>query len=285
VPCTARPHPSREIQHRTPPAGQQKVIEIVNIDQGETVSKRSFAGSLSQAVDGPGTNYARRRLIGAAAAGGLAFPLAAQGQSRRSAASGSGKEGPPQPASEQERIALEVLDDIDRRQRYLNVGREDGRLLRVLTEAIGAQQVIELGTSTGYSGIWLALALRGTGGKLTTYEINPERAAAARENFKRAGLQDLVTVILGDAHVEVRKITQTVDLVFIDADKEGYPDYLQQLEPRVRAGGLIVADNMRVPEPDPRYVQAVTTDPKLDTVFLNMHASGIGVTLKKHRLG
>jgi predicted O-methyltransferase YrrM len=90
--------------------------------------------------------------------------------------------------------------------------------------------------------------------------------------------------VLGDAHVEVRKFTQTVDLVFIDADKDGYIDYLRQLEPRLRPGGLIVADNMQVPAPDPRYVEAVTSDPKLETLFLNMHRTGLGVTLKKHRL-
>lgn len=229
-------------------------------------------------------NSTRRHLITAAAAAGVvSSPLAAQAQSRRGrAAAGSAKDGPSLPASDQERIVLEVLDDIDRRQRYLNVSAQNGRLLRVLTESIEARQVIEVGTSTGYSGMWIALALRSTGGRLTTFEIDAERAAIARENFRRAGLQDLVTVVHADAHVEARKITQTLDLVFIDADKEGYPDYLQQLEPRVRPGGLIVADNMRVPEPDPRYVQAITTDPKLETLFLNMHGAGIGVTLKKH---
>ena len=154
-------------------------------------------------------------------------------------------------------------------------------LARPLYQLPPEPQVVELGTSTGYSGIWLALALRATGGRLTTYEIDPGRAATAQENFKRAGLQDLVTVVLGDAHAEVGKLTQTLDLVFIDADKEGYPDYLRQLEPRVRPGGLIAADNMRSPAPDPRYVEAITTDPKLETLFLNMHASGLGVTLKK----
>jgi predicted O-methyltransferase YrrM len=216
-------------------------------------------------------------------ASAIAAPAGARAQSRRGVAASEGREGPPLAAGEEERIALEVLDDIDRRQRYLNVGREDGRLLRVLTEAMNAKQVVELGTSTGYSGIWIALALRATGGRLTTFEIEPKRAAIARENFKRARLDHLVTIVIGDAHAEVGKIGQTLDLVFIDADKEGYPDYLQQLAPKLRAGGLVVADNMRVPEPDPRYVQAVTTDAKLETVFLNMQRSGIGVTLKKHR--
>jgi hypothetical protein len=67
----------------------------------------------------------------------------------------------------------------------------------------------------------------------------------------------------------------------IDADKEGYLDYLKKLEPLVRPGGLIVAHNMARPRPDPRYVEAVTTDKDLDTVFINMHAAGVGLSLKK----
>jgi caffeoyl-CoA O-methyltransferase len=229
-------------------------------------------------------NRTRRQFVTTTAAGLLASPLVTQAQSRRgNTGPGSSKEGPPRPASETERVALEVLDDIDRSQRYLNVGREDGRLLRVFAEAIGAKHVVEVGTSTGYSGIWMALALRSTGGRLTTFEIDPERAAMARENFRRAGLQDLITIVVGDAHAEIRKVTQTLDLVFIDADKEGYLDYLQQLEPRLRPGGLVLADNMQTPTPDLRYVQAVTTDPKLETLFLNMHGTGLGVTLKKAR--
>jgi len=191
------------------------------------------------------------------------------------------KEGPPMAKSTAEKRALEVLGDVDRRDRYLSVPTEDGRLLRILTESIGAKHAVELGTSTGYSGIWLALALRATGGKLTTFEIDPGRAATARENFKRAGVDDLATVVLGDAHVEVAKLAAPIDLVFIDADKEGYLDYLQKLLPLVRPGGLIVSHNMQSPPPDPRFVKAITTNTDLETVFLNMHSAGVGVTLKK----
>lgn len=180
-----------------------------------------------------------------------------------------------------EKRALEVLDDIDRNQRHLSVPREDGRLLRLLAESIGAKHVVELGTSTGYSGIWLALALRATGGRLTTFEIDPARAAMARENFKRAGVDDLVTAVVGDAHVEVTKLKGPIDLAFIDADKEGYLDYLNKLLPLVRSGGLVAAHNMRSPAPDPRFVTAITAKPDLETVFLNMDAAGMGVTLKK----
>jgi len=87
--------------------------------------------------------------------------------------------------------------------------------------------------------------------------------------------------VLGDAHAEITKLREPLDLVFIDADKEGYPDYLNKLAPLVRPGGLIVAHNMASPPPDPRYVEAVTTSPDYDTVFLSMHSAGVGVTLKK----
>jgi predicted O-methyltransferase YrrM len=181
----------------------------------------------------------------------------------------------------EETRVLAVLDGVYRNHRYLSVPEEDGRLLRILTESIGARHVAELGTSTGYSGLWILLALARTGGRLTTYEIDRGRHEMARGHFERAGLLGQATLVLGDAHVEITKLKGPLDLVFIDADKEGYPDYLRKLAPLVRPGGLIVAHNMASPPPDPRYVQAVTTDPAFDTVFLNMHAAGVGVTLKK----
>jgi caffeoyl-CoA O-methyltransferase len=183
--------------------------------------------------------------------------------------------------TEAEKRVLAVLGEVYRDHRYLSVPEEDGRLLRILAESIGAQQVVELGTSTGYSGLWILLALAKTGGRLTTYEIDRSRHEMARSNFERAGLLGLATLVLGDAHAEITKLKGPLDLVFIDADKEGYPDYLRKLAPLTRPGGLIVAHNMASPPPDPRYVETVTTDPAFDTVFVNMHAAGVGITLKK----
>ncbi len=163
----------------------------------------------------------------------------------------------------------------------MTVPVEDARLLRLLTESINAKHVVELGTADGYSGIWFALALQTTGDKLTTFEIDVDSVKQARENFKRAGVEHLITQVEGDAHQQVTKLAGPIDLVFIDADKDGYLDYLNKLLPLVRLGGLVVAHNMRVPPPDPRYVNAITTNPDLKTVFLNMHSAGIAVTLKK----
>lgn len=183
--------------------------------------------------------------------------------------------------SADEKRVLAVLDGVYRNHRYLSVPEEDGRLLRLLAESTGARHAVEIGTSTGYSGLWLLLALMKTGGRLTTYEIDRDRHELARKNYERAGLASLATLVLGDAHVEVTKLKEPIDLVFLDADKEGYPDYLQKLAPLVRPGGLVVAHNMASPAPDPRYVEAVTTNPAYDTVFVNMHSAGVGITLKK----
>ncbi|MHC4675655.1 MAG: O-methyltransferase, partial [Planctomycetota bacterium] len=151
----------------------------------------------------------------------------------------------------------------------------------LLTETLGARHVVEIGTSNGYSCIWFSLALRTTGGKLTTFEVDAKRAALARENFKRAGVEKLITLIEGDAHSEVSKLKEPIDLLFLDADKEGYLDYLNKLLPLVRPGGLILAHNMNSRQADLKYVKAITTDPDLETLFLHKDAAGVGVTLKK----
>lgn len=224
-------------------------------------------------------SFPRRRVLGAAAGLAALVPAAsAQAQLRRR---GHAAEAAPQPGSAEEQRILDVIEDVHRNQRHLSVPREDGRLLRILAESMGAQQVVEIGTSTGYSGLWLLLALNKTGGSLVTYEIDTERSAIARGNFERAGVGALATIVLGDAHEEVRKLRGRIDLLFLDADKDGYPDYLRRLLPLVRPGGLIIAHNMASPPPDPDYIRAITADPALDTVFVNMDAAGVGITLKK----
>jgi len=178
---------------------------------------------------------------------------------------------------EAEQKILSVLDEMYK-QRGMQVPVEDGRLLRMLAETVGAERVVEIGTYRGYSAIWLCLALRTTGGKLTTFEKSAQVAAVAQENFKRAGVDGLVTVVVGDAHEEVTKLEGPIDVVFIDADKAGYVDYLNKLLPLVRPGGLILAHN--VPGTAPDYVEAVTTNPDLDTVFYRQ-GNGMAMTLKK----
>ena len=149
------------------------------------------------------------------------------------------------------------------------------------TEATNAQRVVEIGTSTGESAVWFALALRTTGGHLFTHEIDERRAEIARNNFKKAGVDHLITLIEGDAHETVSRYEEPIDILFLDADKSGYPDYLQKMLPLVRPGGLVIAHNMVYPRPDPDYIEAITQNPELETLFLLMDSAGIGVTMKK----
>jgi caffeoyl-CoA O-methyltransferase len=184
--------------------------------------------------------------------------------------------------NEAEMRILSVLDDIRQGPWMANVDPRHGRLLRILAESTQAKQVVEIGTSNGCSGLWLCLGLKATGGKLVTFDLDHEKVLLARANFKRAGVENLVTVVEGDAHRTVAQLQEPIDILFLDADKEGYLDYLKQLLPLVRPGGLILADNMSRPAPSPRFIKAITTDPNLETIFLNMQSTGISLTIKKN---
>jgi caffeoyl-CoA O-methyltransferase len=187
-------------------------------------------------------------------------------------------EYPPVPKTESEKRILSTLDRAtESGELYQNVPAIDGRMLRLLTEAVGAKTVVEIGTSTGLSALWMCMALQKTGGKLTTFELDPHRAALAREHFKQAAVDQLVTIIQGDAHQNVTKLKAPIDVLFIDADKGGYVDYLEKILPLVRPGGLILAHNIDMV---PEYVRAVSANPDLETVFY-MQGNQLGVTLKK----
>jgi caffeoyl-CoA O-methyltransferase len=213
----------------------------------------------------------------------LASPETSQGQRRDWRGRGRGpmpSETLPVPREGQEKKIFDVLEDMATNQRgMLNVSIDDGRLLHLLAETIGAKHVVEIGTSNGYSSLWLLMALRTTGGKLTTFEIDPEKIRLATNNFKRAGVDHLATIIEGDAHEEVKKINGPIDLLFIDADKDGYLDYLNKLLPLVRPGGLIVSHNMNILNWD--YINALTTNPDLETLIPNQYMGVVGITLKK----
>src|SRR5687768_3979762 len=94
----------------------------------------------------------------------------------------------------------------------LAVSEEDGRFLRILIASTGAKRVLEIGAASGYSAIWMGLGLRQTGGHLTTIEYEPVRAKEATENIRRAGLQDVVQVVSGDAFKEIPKLQGTFDI-------------------------------------------------------------------------
>jgi predicted O-methyltransferase YrrM len=138
---------------------------------------------------------------------------------------------------------LQRVAEDGARQDLPLVDAEVGALLRVLAVAIGATRMLEIGTAIGYSGIWLAGALP-KGGMLMTMELNPERAAVARENFAKAGLSDRVSVMVGDAGLLIAKVTGPFDLIFQDGSKKLYVTLLDRLVDRLRPGGLLVTDNV-----------------------------------------
>ena len=184
----------------------------------------------------------------------------------------------PIPKNDNEKKILGILDDILASQRYRNVPPQDGRLLRLLAETMNARNIVEIGTSTGYSGIWFGMALQKTGGKLTTFEIDAQRAATARANFKRAGMADIITLVEGDAHDKVKQLKDPIDILFLDADKDGYVDYLNKLMPLIRPGGLIIGHNINPRMADPKFMEAITTNPILETIV----RTEVSLTLKKN---
>lgn len=128
----------------------------------------------------------------------------------------------------------------------INVSASLGKTLHVLALAIGAKRILEIGTLGGYSGIWLASALPADG-KMITLELDPHHAEVAKENFRRAGLQDKVELRVGPALESLQQMVTNgeggFDITFIDADKPGYVDYLEKAVILTRKGGLILADN------------------------------------------
>jgi caffeoyl-CoA O-methyltransferase len=124
------------------------------------------------------------------------------------------------------------------------VGKMDGLHLEVIARACGARRAVEIGTLGGYSGVCLLRGM-GAGGLLHTFELDPRRAELARGAFELAGLAGRVRIHVGPAAERLHEIEGEgpFDLVFIDADKTGYPGYLAWAEHHLRAGGVLLADN------------------------------------------
>jgi predicted O-methyltransferase YrrM len=142
------------------------------------------------------------------------------------------------------------------------IDAEVGALLRVLATAIGAKAILEVGTAVGYSGIWLAGALR-PDGMLITLEIDEARASEARRHFAEAGLADRTTILVGDATLKLAKVSGPFDLIFLDTDKQLYLALLDRLVALLRPGGLLVADNVLWSgEVVPGYVAQPTKRPE-----------------------
>jgi len=128
----------------------------------------------------------------------------------------------------------------------MNVPTSDGKLLYDLIIKGNYKNALEIGTSTGHSGIWIAWALSKTGGKLITIDINESRHKKAVENFKKAGLSEYVDARLADAHQLVKELEGPFDFVFSDADKNWYKQYFLDVDPKLMVGGCYTTHNIHV---------------------------------------
>lgn len=175
-----------------------------------------------------------------------------------------------------------VLDSIRAADTgQLAVSEEDGRFLRLLVAARSAKSVLEIGGASGYSGIWLGLGARETGGQVVSIEYDPERAKEGAANIARAGLTDVVRAVHGDAFAEIPKLSGTFDLVFLDAWKPDYLKFFEMVYPRLAPGGIFVAHNVVNKRSDMEpFLSAIANHPGLFTTIVSPSSEGMSVSYK-----
>jgi predicted O-methyltransferase YrrM len=168
--------------------------------------------------------------------------------------------------------------------RDLNVPESDGRALHDLIVKHKFRRALEIGTSTGHSGVWIAWALSKTGGRLTTIEIDAERHRTALANFKEAGLASYIDARIGDAHQIVPALQGPFDFVFSDADKEWYKNYFVAVWPKVTPGGCFTAHNVSglfVGAGVREFLAHLKTLPDATTTTDRSSREGISITCKR----
>ncbi|MFX0086385.1 MAG: O-methyltransferase [Candidatus Hodarchaeota archaeon] len=178
---------------------------------------------------------------------------------------------------------------IPTRERSLAIPREEGIFLYLLARSMRARVIVEIGTSFGYSTIWLAAAAKEENGKVISFDVLPEKIDEAAKNLKKAGLDDVVELILGDAHILLEKIAHSADIVFLDSDKRDYPDFIELALKKLRVGGVILSDNVldcpEIHKDDPeiceKLMEFIQNHPKCSSVTIPFLPNGLEMTLKK----
>jgi caffeoyl-CoA O-methyltransferase len=181
------------------------------------------------------------------------------------------------------------LDKHSQQWRDMNIPPVDGQLLYDLILKNNYRQALEIGTSTGHSGIWMAWALSKTGGKLITIEIDESRYREAQANFREAGLEKFIDARLADAHQLVSTLSGPFDFVFSDADKEWYKNYFVAVAPRLKTGGCFTAHNVRPGRQGSgrgmgggtqEFLEYVQSLPDFETT-VNTAGGGVSISYKK----
>ena len=179
------------------------------------------------------------------------------------------------------------LDSRTGRWSDMNIPAVDGKILYDLIIENNLKSALEIGTSTGHSGIWMAWALSKTGGKLITVEIDESRYKQALENFKEAGLTGYIDARLADAHKLVPELTGPFDFVFSDADKDWYKNYFMAVDPKLTPGGIFVSHNVYYRARlgsgmMASYVNYLLSLPNYSTTF-DDSGNGVSISRKKSR--
>jgi predicted O-methyltransferase YrrM len=174
---------------------------------------------------------------------------------------------------------LNTIKAADKGQ--LAISEEDGRFLRVLVATRGAKSILEIGAASGYSGIWLGLGARESGGRVVAIEYDAARAKEAAANVRQAGLDDVVRVVGGDAFEQIPRLEGTFDLVFLDAWKPDYKKFFDMVYPRLNPGGVFVAHNVvnKKSEMAP-FLEAIQRHPGLFTTIVSPSGEGMSVSYK-----
>ena len=196
------------------------------------------------------------------------------------------------PPSELERALIDETAELAKAD--MQISLEQAAFLRFLVQVSGARDILEIGSFTGYSALAMASALP-EGGTIVALDVSDEWTAIARRYWKEAGVEDRIELRIGPAADSLRAMAEepTFDLAFIDADKTGYPEYLELVIPRLNPGGVIVADNTlrrgKVADPAEtgesidavrRFNAAAAADPRLDTQVLPLF-DGLTVAVKR----
>ncbi|MGN0018290.1 MAG: O-methyltransferase [Candidatus Gastranaerophilaceae bacterium] len=169
-----------------------------------------------------------------------------------------------------------VLRNLEETQHdFWNISRSTANFLNMMIKITQAKNVIEVGTSNGYSGIWLAKALKETGGHLTTIEFYEKRIVLAKENFKTCGVADIIDIKQGSAIEVLEEIPQdeVIDFAFIDANKAQYVEYYNIIDKHLKVGGIIAADNITShAEKVKTFVDAISANPNYQVEILDLPA-------------
>ncbi len=188
----------------------------------------------------------------------------------------------PKAENKLDRKIMAFLEENANNWRDMNIPLSDGKIIYDIIVQNGYKNVVEIGTSTGHSAIWIAWALSKTGGKLTTIEIDKNRYFQAKANFKKAGVSKFIETKLADAHDLVPKLKGKYDFVFCDADKYWYKNYFIALDPKLKRGGCFVAHStIAQVNGIKEFLDYVENLENYETILDESGPSGMSISYKK----